>query len=77
MQHDPNFFLVVSETAPLGRFEAGADKAAIVLTQQLRRICAGYIATLPAGQMISSHSWREMAAVACWRARYDSISCSP
>eukprot|EP01052_Picozoa_sp_SAG31_P067810 SAG31_NODE_26606_length_439_cov_1.097059_1_plen_65_part_10 len=41
MQRDPNFFLVVSETAPLGRFEAGADKAAIVLTQQLRRICAG------------------------------------
>ena len=22
---------------------------------------------------VSSHSWREMAAVACWRARYDSI----
>ena len=43
----------------------------MILTQQLRQVARPYIATLPAGQMVASHSWWEMAAVACWRARYD------
>jgi hypothetical protein len=73
-----HFYLITGRTvvagpswpAP-GAVPAGADRAAIVLTQQLRRVARPYIDSLPAGQMVASHSWREMAAVACWRARYD------
>jgi hypothetical protein len=32
-----------------------------------------FAVSLPAGAMIASHSWREMAAVACYQARYDSL----
>ena len=76
---DPDFYLVTGRTpvdAPAwparGAVPAGADQAVVVLTQQLRRIAAGYIASLPAGLLVSSHSWREMGAVACWHACYDS-----
>jgi hypothetical protein len=70
---DSHFYLVVGRAELSGpRLPAAADRAAIVLTRELRRIARPYILTLPAGQMVASHSWREMAAVACWRARYDS-----
>ena len=60
---DAQFYLITGRTpldAPAwpapGSVAAGADKAAIVLTQQLRLIARRYIVSLPAGLVISSHS---------------------
>ena len=54
----------------------GEDKAAAFLTMKLRELTAPLKRELPKGAVIASHSWREMAAVACFHARYDSLRCA-
>ena len=69
------FYLVVAETAK-PNVETGEDASAALLTKHLRVMCCDLIATLPAGVMVASHSWREMAATACHMAHYDSLRMS-
>ena len=51
----------------------GESKHSQFLTQNLRRLAAPLASSLPKGVVIGSHSWREMAAVACFLARFDSL----
>jgi hypothetical protein len=54
--------VAVGESAPAG-----------FLTQQLRRLSKPLAASIPKGAVIGSHSWREMAAVSCYLAWFDSL----
>ena len=69
---NPRFYLLVADTAK-PNVETGEDASAALLTQQLRSMCRQLIDTLPAGVIVASHSWREMAATACYMAHYDSL----
>jgi hypothetical protein len=70
---DPLFYMVVANSSDPVKVAAGADRSAAVLTRKLRQLAAPFMVSLPAGVMVASHSWREMAAVACYQARYDSL----
>jgi hypothetical protein len=70
---DPAFYMVVARSQDPVKVAAGADRSAVILTRQLRVMSRDFAVSLPAGAMIASHSWREMAAVACYQARYDSL----
>ena len=50
-----------------------AKHALRFLTQQLRRLSKPLAASIPKGAVIGSHSWREMAAVSCYLAWFDSL----
>jgi hypothetical protein len=47
----------------------GGSLASGIMTRKLRAVCAGV--RVPKGSTISSHSWREMGAVASYKANYD------
>ena len=51
----------------------GEARAAQFLTEELRRLAGPLLSSLPSGAVIGSHSWREMAAVSCFLARFDSL----
>ena len=71
---DQYFCMVVARsTDPAVFVQTGEDKSAAVLTKQLRVLCRRLVESLPAGVIVASHSWREMAATACFLAKYDSI----
>jgi hypothetical protein len=74
---DPMFFATLrhAELEGLARREAepGQSLAANIATRKLRVLAAPAISGLPAGVVVGSHSWREMAATACAQARYDSV----
>jgi hypothetical protein len=69
---DRAFFAVVHSVKLERSVPAGSDRVAAAITQELRRIGKHYIASLPPGQIIACHSWREMGAVSCFLAKYDS-----
>ena len=71
---DQHFYMVVARSTDSAVFvQTGEDKSAAVLTKQLRVLCRRLVESLPAGVIVASHSWREMAATACFLAKYDSI----
>jgi len=70
---DPAFYMVVARSQDPVKVAAGADRSAVILTRQLRVMSRDFAVSLPAGAMIASHSWREMAAVACYQVGYDSL----
>ena len=41
-------------------------------TDKMQVMFRGFLSGLPAGQTVSCHSWREMAATGCFLAHYDS-----
>ena len=51
----------------------GESRAAQWLTEQLRLVTAPVSNRIPDGVVIGSHSWREMAAVGCYQAKYDPL----
>ena len=68
---DPAFFTVVHNVKVEQQVAAGSDRVAAAITEELRRRRRKYMLALPKGQTVSCHSWREMAAVACFLAHYD------
>jgi hypothetical protein len=55
------------------RVKSGESAPAMFLTRKLRDMVKPMAASVPAGSVIGSHSWREMAAVACYHARFDTL----
>ena len=73
----PTWYYAVARAGMCGvKYVTGEDKAAAFLTLKLRELTAPLKRELPKGAVIASHSWREMAAVACFHARYDSLRCA-
>jgi hypothetical protein len=73
----PTWYCAVARAGMSGvKCVTGEDKAAAFLTMKLRELTAPLKRELPKGAVIASHSWREMAAVACFHARYDSLRCA-
>lgn len=73
----PTWYCAVAKAGLSGvKVVTGEDAAATFLTTKLRELTAPLKRTLPKGAVIASHSWREMAAVACFHARYDSLRCA-
>ena len=74
---DPVFFAALrrAELDGLRRRAAvpGESFVATIATQQLREFAAPVIDDLPAGLVVASHSWWEMAATCCAQAHYDSV----
>jgi hypothetical protein len=70
---NPTFYLAVRQSVEPVFVQTGEDKAAALLTKRLRTLCHQLLLELPAGAIVASHSWREMAAVACFLAGYDSL----
>jgi hypothetical protein len=68
---DSAFFAVVHAVVLEKNVAAGSDRVAAAITQELRRRCRSYVLSLPKGQTVSCHSWREMGAVSCFLAHYD------
>jgi len=68
-QRYPGWLTLLSERVP-PREKAGSA-AASFLTAVLRRLCGSLV--LPAGCVISSHSWREMAAVSSYKADHNTF----
>jgi hypothetical protein len=71
---DPTWYCVLAR-ADLSDISVkpGESAAAMFLTRRLRALTAPMAAHLPRGAVVGSHSWREMAAVACYQAKFDTL----
>mgnify|MGYP004218423927 CR=1 FL=1 len=69
---DRLFYLVVARAQDPVTVAAGSDRSSAIITARMRSMFSDFVASLPKGQIVACHSWREMAAVACFHAHYDS-----